>query len=471
MAQKRGGRRRTGTLVTNQYGTYYLRVVVDGKVLKRSLSTKSRREAEAKREQTLQELGILARERVDILSHVRDSLETAEAKWQQAERERTEAQEQREREQQQLRVVVAWDAFLEAANRPDTGAATLQQYSYQWKAFTKWLGKSHPGAFRLAHVSVTIGEGYSQHLRSRNLAAGTFNKHVALCRLVFRTLADREGRRFEGISRDPFEGVQHRSERQQHRRELSFDVLGRICDAAEGETKLLLFLGIYTGMRLKDCCLLRWGEVDLARGMIIHVPFKTARRHDEPLHIPIHPSLRNMLESVPEGTRQGPVLPRTAETYSRRRNTITSRLQRLFTTCGVQVHRPGTGGESGKPAVLQYGFHSLRHTAVTLLQEAGAPAAIVQALVGHQSRAMTEKYTHVSPKALTAAVAHMPSLAERARQETKGQAPHLLPAGGSNTPCNPLRLEAQALLAAVPDARMGAVVEFLRHATGTPSVP
>ena len=468
MAKKRGGRKRTGTLVTNQYGTYYLRVVVEGKVLKRSLRTKSRREAEASREQALQELGILARERVDILSHVRDSLETAQTKWEKAEREREEAPERRELQQRQLRVADVWGAFLESANRPDTGAASLQQYRYQWQAFAKWLGKSHPEAARLADMTAAVGEEYSQHLRSRGLSAGTFNKHVALCRLVFRTLAEREGTRFEGIPRNPFEGVRPRSERQHHRRELPFDVLGKICDAAEGEVKLLLFLGIYTGMRLKDCCLLRWDEVDLARGMIIHVPFKTGRRHDEPLHIPIHPSLRSMLEGVPEATRRGPVLPQTADTYSRRRNTIPERLQRLFKACGVQLYRPGTGGDTGRRAVLQYGFHSLRHTAVTLLQEAGAPAAIVQALVGHQTQAMTARYTHVSPEALTAAVAHMPSLAERARQEAQGQASRMLPAGSPEAPTDPLRLEARALLAAVPDAKLEGVVRYLqRQASGS----
>jgi len=40
-------------------------------------------------------------------------------------------------------------------------------------------------------------------------------------------------------------------------------------------------------------------------------------------------------------------------------------------------------------------FHSLRHTAVTQLKEAGIPAAVVMELIGHDSAQMSEHYTHV----------------------------------------------------------------------------
>ncbi len=45
-------------------------------------------------------------------------------------------------------------------------------------------------------------------------------------------------------------------------------------------------------------------------------------------------------------------------------------------------------------------FHSLRHTAVSLLKDGGVPDAVVQALVGHESAAMSHRYTHVGREAL-----------------------------------------------------------------------
>jgi site-specific recombinase XerD len=55
-------------------------------------------------------------------------------------------------------------------------------------------------------------------------------------------------------------------------------------------------------------------------------------------------------------------------------------------------------------------FHSLRHTAVSLLKDAGIPQAVVQELIGHDSKAMSALYTHVGREALEKAVAKLPKL-------------------------------------------------------------
>ena len=407
----RRGRRRTGTLYRRN-GTYYLKVTVNGKSLRRSLGVSRKSEAEQKRADVLAELGIQLRDKGELYANVADKLENVADKLARAEAERQADRERQHTERNRLRLVDSWQAFVEAQTRPDTGPATLKQYAYQWGAFVDWMKATHSDDTALADVTAEIAAEYAGHLQhERELSANTFNKHRALCQLVFRVLG-----KAEGISDNHFADLSRKTGRQNGRKELSFDVLAKVCDAADGEMKLLLFLGIYTGMRLKDCCLLTWEETDLVRGMIIHTPFKTARHSDEPLHIPIHPSLRNMLETVPDDARQGPVLPQTAVTYSRRRNTITSRLQRLFTDCGVQVYKEGTGGDTGKKAVLQYGFHSLRHTAVSLLLDAGAPVSVVQAIVGHHSKAMTAKYTHADERSMIAAVGNMPTLADKAKK-------------------------------------------------------
>ena len=49
--------------------------------------------------------------------------------------------------------------------------------------------------------------------------------------------------------------------------------------------------------------------------------------------------------------------------------------------------------------MVEVGFHSLRHTYVSLHAERGTPAAIIQGNVGHGSPAMTEHYTHISDAA------------------------------------------------------------------------
>jgi integrase len=55
-------------------------------------------------------------------------------------------------------------------------------------------------------------------------------------------------------------------------------------------------------------------------------------------------------------------------------------------------------------------FHSLRHTAVSLLKDAGVPDAVVMALVGHESAAMSHRYTHVGKETLSRAAGTFPEI-------------------------------------------------------------
>jgi integrase len=319
-----------------------------------------------------------------------------------------------------LALADTWDRYLAAQNRPDSGESTLRQYRFQWDAFVAWMKSQHPDLPALHQVTATMAGDYAGHLQKEGLGAGTINKHVRLLRLVFRILGPREK-----IATNPFDDINSKHEVQTHRQELSWDVLCRVCDAAVGEMKLLLFLGIYTGQRLADCCLLAWDQVDFMRGWILINPRKTARRTGKPLHIPIHRALRSMLETIPSERRTGFVLPELAGHYQANRDRVTDRIQDLFFRCDVQIHKAGTGRQrdpqtgkgihTGKRAVLQYGFHSLRHTTVTLLQEAGVAQAVVQEIVGHRTVAMTQRYTHIGREALQKAVAMLPAAAPTAR--------------------------------------------------------
>ena len=73
--------------------------------------------------------------------------------------------------------------------------------------------------------------------------------------------------------------------------------------------------------------------------------------------------------------------------------------------------RGGKGiGRSGKRTGFALSFHSLRHTAVSLMKDAGVPDAVVMALVGHNSKAMSAHYTHVGKEALAKAAGSLPEI-------------------------------------------------------------
>jgi integrase len=67
-------------------------------------------------------------------------------------------------------------------------------------------------------------------------------------------------------------------------------------------------------------------------------------------------------------------------------------------------------GRSSRRKQHELSFHSLRHTAVSLLKDAGIPDAVVMALVGHESTAISQRYTHVGSEALQRAVSELPKI-------------------------------------------------------------
>jgi hypothetical protein len=134
------------------------------------------------------------------------------------------------------------------------------------------------------------------------------------------------------------------------------------------------------------------------------------------------------------------VLPETATLYQQDTSALTKKTQDHFEACGVQTHKPGTGFENvegedgngkekhtGKRAVVEVGFHSLRHTFVSLCREANAPLSVVEAIVGHANPAMTRHYTHTSEAAAGAAVAALPDVTGQASAKLA------LPAGDTET--------------------------------------
>ena len=320
-----------------------------------------------------------------------------------------------------LSIGQAWSEFLASPNRPDSGKSTLRQYEFQWQAFADWMKEKHADVLTLRDVTKEIAEEYASSMNHGRFSASTYNKHLNLLTLVFRVVKHKAK-----LTGNPWEEIQRKRMVTNSRREMTIDELRKVCQAVTGELRTLLALGIYSGLRLGDCCTLRWGEVDLPRGMIRRIPNKTARRNPKPVIVPIHPILRDMLSETPPDKRAEYVLPEIAALYNHRTDMVTDMVQKHFKACGITLHRPGTGTD-GKRAVIEVGFHSLRHTFVSLCRESNAPLAVVESIVGHSNPAMTRYYTHVGELAAGRAVAALPAVI------------------GDATPEQPIRQESEIL--------------------------
>jgi len=170
--------------------------------------------------------------------------------------------------------------------------------------------------------------------------------------------------------------------------------------------------GLYSGQRLGDIVSLTWDNIDIERNELRLRTRKTGKR----LTIPIASPLRAHIDSLPVTDELGsPIHPRAFAMMKRQGilGNVSNQFADLLAAAGLReklIHRRTGNGRSGRRASNDLSFHSLRHTAVSLLKDAGVPQAVVQELIGHDSKAMSALYTHVGQEALSKAVAALPEL-------------------------------------------------------------
>ncbi len=391
-------KKRTGYLILRGK-IYYACWTVDGKKFMQTTGKRDRREAETELRRIMEPF--TAKQEVDVLRNIAAKIEGRNAEIAQIEDERNPP----------LLITQTWAAYRKSLERPESGKATLRQYEGHWTRFDKWLTNNHPDMKYLRDVTPAIATEYATNLSGAGLSGNRFNKHIGFLKLAFRVLADTAR-----ISENPFEKIKRKNQRPHSRRELTIPELTLVLDRAEGDLASLLYVGATTGLRLGDCCTLTWGEVDLALGIIRRIPNKTAKS-GKPVVLGIPSALHERLVAIPKRKRTGYVLPNMAKQYNRDVALVTNAAKAHFIDCGIDVHAPNTGQQikrdadntperdeedkvitedTKKAAVVDVGFHSLRHTWVSMHASAGTPGAVIQASVGHSNPAMTAHYTHVN---------------------------------------------------------------------------
>jgi integrase len=313
-----------------------------------------------------------------------------------------------------------WQAFDSSLAREPVAPATNRMYEACWDAFAGWVAKNRPALSGLSDVDVETAEAYMRSLKAR-FSAKSFNNHRSLLMMVWRILDEEAG--LDGFN--PWTHIKPLGKATHTRRELTVEELARVVAPLEGDMRVLFAIGIYTGLRLGDAVLLDWGAVDLARGFVQVTPHKTAK-HGTVVRIPLFPALAAILSETPPERRRGKIFPALAAEYKRDSSYAARRVKRIFEAAGIE-----TQAETGRGRkAVSVGFHSLRHTFVSLCANAGVPLHIVQAIVGHTNAAMTAHYFHVSDDALQGAVAVLPDVFKP---------PAALPAhGDGNGVCQPL---------------------------------
>ncbi|HET9377509.1 MAG TPA: tyrosine-type recombinase/integrase [Chthoniobacterales bacterium] len=196
------------------------------------------------------------------------------------------------------------------------------------------------------------------------------------------------------------------------RRPLTVPEIQSILSVADPEWQSLIKFGLFTGQRLADLASLTWDQVDLQRAEIRLVTRKTGKR----IMIPIAGPLKAHIDSLEVPDQLGlPVHPRAFGIL--KDHGKVSLLSHQFVDLMAQVglrsgtsHKATGTGRDGKRKGVDISFHSIRHSAVSLLKDAGIPDAVIMELVGHDSAAMSARYTSIGKESLAKAQEAMPKL-------------------------------------------------------------
>ena len=362
MAREKG----MGSLQLEKSGRWTMRVGIKGKRYSRSTRTTDREKAEKFLERFLSPLGLGSR---------------------------------------RLPLADVWLEYVKSPDRRDLAQSTLNAKRLVWMEFARWMEHHHLEVGNLAEVTHEAIAEYLACIRAE-VCASTYNARICVLREIFHVLAARAG-----LVDDPWEGVRLHADDCHSRRELTLDEIERLMKAATKagvEWKRLFTIGIYTGLRLGDCCCLAWNSVNLERGVIQLIPTKTRKHaHGQPVTIPIHPQLLAELRGNGEHEKGMFVNPTLAEYYKKNKWRISHGLELIFKAAHIETSVRIEGRRTRTPEAT---FHSLRHTFVSSAANAGVPLPVVASIVGHSSTAMTRHYYHENEEMLRQAVAAIPSL-------------------------------------------------------------
>lgn len=289
------------------------------------------------------------------------------------------------------------------ANKKAEGCAdaTLTFYKHSTARFITFMGEDAKQP--LATITKHHVERF-RNLLAETLATKTTNHQLKGLKMLFKSAVD------SGLAAsNPAETVntiKTKAGEKKTKAAFTIEQIRLIMPHCKGYWRGLVFLGLNTGQRLADIQHMKWSQVS-ADAAVIKL---TTRKTNKMLAIPTSPQLREYLLSM-DRPEDGKTFLH-PEAAALETNSLSGAFARILIKAGVRSRTPEQveGEEDHKRDHTGLSFHSLRHSAVTFLAEAGIPQAVNMALTGHDSEVMNAHYTKIGDNALAAAAKAFPTI-------------------------------------------------------------
>lgn len=282
----------------------------------------------------------------------------------------------------------------------EVSESTSQVYEKRLREFSRAAGRVTLSQLGVDHVR-TFRDDLAQRI-----GGSTVNKYLSTLRAALQD-AVRDGH----LGNNPCNALRPLKAKQEtHRRPFTIDELKRIFEIASDEWRSMILFGLYTGQRLQDVSTLTWANLDLEAAELRLATGKTGRR----MVIPLHRCLVDHVLTLPlsEDAHQ-PIHPKASSIVEKtgRVSLLSTAFRDILSSAGLAKRRGAKSDQgSNRRQISELSFHSLRHTATSLLKQAGISGPVVQELIGHESAAVNQIYTHIDAETLRKANAKLPSI-------------------------------------------------------------
>lgn len=282
----------------------------------------------------------------------------------------------------------------------EVSESTSQVYEKRLREFSQTSGRVTLSQLRVNHVR-TFRDDLAQRI-----GGNTVNKYLSTLKAALQD-AVRDGH----LANNPCDALRPLKAKQEtHRRPFTIDELKRIYEIASAEWRSMILFGLYTGQRLQDVATLTWANLDLEAAELRLATGKTGRR----MAIPLHRCLVDHVLTLPlsEDAHQ-PIHPEACSIVEKtgRVSLLSTAFREILANAGLAKRRGAKSDQgSNRRQISELSFHSLRHTATSLLKQAGISGPVVQELIGHESAAVNQIYTHIDAETLREANAKLPSI-------------------------------------------------------------
>jgi integrase len=302
--------------------------------------------------------------------------------------------------------VRAWCKQWLDAKQIEAEPSTVTRYNYALEHFMDFLGtKAERDIASVRSADVARFRDQQASALSRNTA----NFGVKVLRACFNA-AFKQGL----LTSNPAAVVDKLKQRGEcKRRGFTLPELTRVLDAAKGSDWYGATLtSLYTGARLSDMARLTWRAVDLQQDTVAFVAKKTGKR----MLVPLAKPLSEFLASLPSSDDpNAPLFPSLAKLKV---SQLSDGFRDVLVSAGMAEPRSheatGKGRNAARP-VAELSFHSLRHSFVSILKSTGANESVAMALAGHETKSVSQNYTHLDTATLRGALDKMPNVTKKAK--------------------------------------------------------